>query len=113
MEKREKCECYAQISKKDSRYEIWKQVVPNGRVPLKHPLSSIMKNKHFPEGITIYEGDPSRLTKKQKDVLATLMAQKFHIPKQEVLEGLAKGVLPIKVDNVTVSICDLHFRCML
>ena len=110
---KEKCECYAQISKKDPRYEIWKQVDPDARVPLKHPLSSIMKNEHFPEGITVYEGDPSRLTDKQKDVLATLMAQKFHIPKQEVLEGLVKGVLPIKVDNVIVSICNLHFRCMM
>ena len=109
----EKCECYAQVTKNDSRYEIWKQVDPDARVPLKHPIAGIMKNKTFPEGMTVYEGDPSRLTEKQKDVLSTLMAQKFNIPKQEVLDSLAKGVLPVKADNVIVSICNLHFRCMM
>jgi hypothetical protein len=105
-----KCECYATISEKDPRYEIWKQIDPEARMPLKHPLTR--ENLTIYPGL-FYEGDATRLTTEQKELLAKLMSEEFKIPKAEVLKNLADGVFPIKADNVIVSICNLHMRCML
>jgi len=107
----EKCECYATISERDPRGEIWKYVTGDGRIPLKHPLSSIVKSGPF-EGMEVYHGDPSKLTEEQKQRLIKKLSQKFGIPPKEIQKDLAKGLLPIKAENVIVSICSLHFRIM-
>jgi len=96
------CECEAIISKEDPRYELWRQVVPNAHLPIKHPIA---KNG-------FYEGDPSRLTEEQIQLIATLCSKKFNITKEEILKDIRKGILPIKAENVSLSICDLHIRCM-
>lgn len=103
------CECYATISNVDPRYAIWKQVDPDGLIPLKHPLQ--VKNENF-SGVLFYVGDASRLTRKQKELMAKLMAEKFKIPREEVLKNLATGEFHISSDNVSVAICKLHSRCM-
>lgn len=103
------CECFAEISKNDPRYEIWIKIDSQARMPLKHPLPRKMTNF---EGL-FYEGDATRLTSEQKDIFATEMANKFKITKDEVLKNLEDGVFPIKADNVLISICDLHLRCMM
>lgn len=103
------CECYATITKNDPRYEIWVQVDPEAKVPLKHPIPK--RHPNF-EG-SFYEGDPSRLTEEQKKTIIDLLSQKFKVSKDHVREGLDKGILPIKSENTIVSICDLHFRCMM
>ena len=112
MSKR-KCECYAQISKNDPRYAIWIQVDPEARVPLKHPLPVKHPFAHPQFDGDFYEGDPSRLTEEQKEKIIELMSKKFKVSKSHVREGLDKGILPIKGDNVMVSICSFHVRCML
>lgn len=104
------CECYAIISKEDPRAEIWKQVYPDGSMPLKHPLQ--VKNSNFPDAL-FYVGDAERLSEEQKELMASLMAKKFKIPKEEVLHNLATGQFHIRSDNITVQICELHVRCML
>jgi hypothetical protein len=101
--KNKKCECYATISKDDPRYEIWKQVNPLCQMPLKHPIP---KNG-------FYEGDPTRLTSEQKEVMAKLLSEKFKLPPSEILSDLEKGIFPIKSDNLNIVICELHFRCMM
>lgn len=103
------CECSASISKHDPRAEIWKQVTADGTLPLKHPL--LVKNKHFPK-LFFYVGDADRLTQEQKEKMASLMTEKFKIPKEEVLHDLATG-FHIRSDNISVVICELHTRCMI
>lgn len=106
------CECYATISKEDPRAEIWKQVSPDGCMPLKHPL--MVKNPHFPEYMSLfYVGDADRLTQEQKEKMASLMAEKFKIPREEMLKSLATGQFHIKSNNISVVICELHTRCMI
>lgn len=103
------CECYATINKNDSRYEIWIQVDPEAKVPLKHPVP--VKHPNF-DGL-FFEGDPARLTEEQKKIIIDLLSKKFNVSKAHVKEGLDNGILPIKAENTIVSICDSHFRCML
>jgi len=80
-------------------------------MPLKHPMAK--RSKVGGIEALFYEGDAKRLTQKQKDVMASLLSKKFNIPKGEILTNLANGVFPIKADNVTVAICDLHSRMMI
>lgn len=105
-----KCECYATISKDDPRSEIWFKVCPDGHIPLKHPM--LAKNKGFP-GMLFYDGDTSRLTNNQLALLSELVSRKFGLNEEQVLRDLADGILPIRSNNVTISICSLHFRCMM
>lgn len=108
----EKCECYATISRDDPRHALWIRVTPDGHIPLKHPLTVKASDGPF-AGQLFYEGDPTRLTDEQKQILAEICAEKFSLSKDNILADLAKGILPISVKNVSVSICNLHFRCML
>lgn len=105
------CECYAAISEDDPRAEIWRQITPDLRIPLRHPIPRI--GQHNGQDIRVYEGDPSRLSQKQQDLLVELMAAKFDIPESAVREGLDAGQMPVKDDNVVISICALHWRCMM
>lgn len=105
------CECYATVSKSDPRYEMWRKVDPEGRLPLKHPLTKIVVCQQ--RRMTFYEGDPSRLSEDQKKTIVELMNKKFKVPKHVVAKELAEGVLPIRAANVNVSICNLHVRCMM
>ena len=106
-----KCECVAILSETDERAEIWKQVCPDLRLPLKSPLPVLGKLNG--EEIKFYEGDPEKLDDFQKARLAELMAEKFGIDEKVIFESLKKGILPIRTDNVTVLICNLHLRCMM
>jgi len=107
-----KCECYAILSENDERAEIWKQVCSDLRLPLKHPLPVLAKNNDGEE-LRFYEGDPERLDDFQKARISELMAEKFDLDEKAVFESLKKGIMPIRADNVTVMICNLHLRCMM
>lgn len=100
------CECYATVSYMDPRRELWFRVVPDGRMPLKHPVP------HLNDGQLFYEGDTSRLSAEQLEVMAGLLAEKFSLDIEEVRRDLAKGILPVLAMGVTVVVCDLHARCM-
>lgn len=106
------CECYAVISEDDPRAEIWGKVDPERRIPLKHPLYVKATEGQF-QGMIFYEGDTSRLSLDQLQTISKEMERKFNIPAGEVLADLMKGILPVKTDNCTVFICELHFRCMM
>jgi len=106
------CECYAVINERDERAEVWRQVVGRElRVPLKHPVPVRMDGPHGE--MKFYEGDPSRLTKKQWYALADAMHIKFGIRWEEVIVDLRMGNLPIKAEGCVVSICHRHVLCML
>ncbi len=107
-----KCECVAILSEKDERAEIWKQVCPDLRLPLKSPIP--IKGKG-PDGeeYSFLECDTDRLTDFQKARLAELMAKKFGLDEKQTFDIIQKGELPIKDNNVTVMICGLHLRCMM
>lgn len=107
------CECYAKVSRNDPRYPIWVKVDPEAKLPLKHPILKRHPYAHPDFMGTFYEGDPSRLTEEQKEIIIEEMSKKFKCSKDHVAEGLAKGFLAIKSDNISVMICDLHFRCMI
>jgi len=102
------CQCWAKIREDDPRSEIWEKVVEDRRIPLKHPLPVVMDG---PEGPwRFYEGDPSKLTRKQHNILALEMKRKFGVPIDSVLVDLQNGRLPIKAEGCTVSWCSRHSR---
>jgi len=102
------CECTAIIHKEDPRYSLWVQILGDSKaeVPLKHPI---------PEragGHVFYQGDPSRLSEKQIKKMAQLLSKKFSISEEGILTDLNKGILPVR-EPVSLSICELHCRCMM
>lgn len=97
------CECYARINENDERAEIWKEIVPDLRVPLKHPIM---------EG-SYYMGDPKRLSTKQKEILVKLVSEKFRVNKDTIYSDLNNDILPILAKDLSVSICRMHVLCML
>lgn len=103
-----KCECYAIIDKVDPRHQIWMEVFGKPQIPLKNPLAKI-----HPQFGAIYDGDPSKLTKQQKEKMADILSEKFGLLRKAVLSDLAKGNLAVKADNISISICELHMRCMM
>ena len=110
-EMKQKCECWAKISDSDSRADIWRQITPDLKIPLKHPMPV---NLDGPEGpMRFYEGDPERLTNEQHISIAEAMESKFGYRRDLVLQDLRNGNLPIKEDNVTVFWCALHTRLAL
>lgn len=99
------CNCYAQFLEEDPRAEIWKQIVPDLKIPLKHPLAH-----HLNQGQErfFYEGDPKRLNDEQKKKLIDLISEKFLIPKNAVKSDLKHGIMPIMAENIIVLICRIH-----
>ena len=106
------CECVAILDEKDERAEIWKQVCPDLRLPLKSPMPIRGKG---PDGEIhrFLECDTDRLTDFQKARLAELMAKKFGLDEKQAFNMIQKGELPIKDENITMMICNLHVRCMM
>ena len=102
-EEHKPCGCEATITESDPRAEIWLYVFGKRSFPLKHPLC---RNG-------FYEGHATVLTKEQRQRLIEAMTKKFGITEKDVTDVLDKGIVPIKADNVIVSICNLHFRCMM
>jgi hypothetical protein len=102
------CGCKATISEKDPRAEIWLYVFGKREFPLKHPLPVNTK----PYGL-MYEGDASALSEEQRERLIEKMIEKFRISRDEVTKVLAEGVVPIKIDGVTVSWCRKHSLAVL
>lgn len=102
------CECYAVIDSDNERVEIWRKVCPDLRVPLKHP--GLCKGTAAGEEIFMYEGDPDRMSGFQRARLAELFAEKFKISEMLAFEELKKGHLPVRAENVTVVICQLHSK---
>ena len=100
------CECYAAVSCLDPRRELWEKVVLGGRMPLRHPVPHLNGSHLF------YEGDASRLSTEQLGTMAGLLAEKFSLDSEEVRRDLGRGVLPVLAAGVTVSVCELHARCM-
>ena len=100
------CECYAWVSELDPRRKLWEKVVPDGKMPLKHPLP------HVNGGRCYYEGDVSRLSAEQLEKLAGLLAEKFGLDVAEVRGDLSKGMLPVLAEGVSIWICELHVRCL-
>ena len=105
------CQCVGIISERDPRADIWLRVTGKREVPLKHPL--FLSGIHNGQTMTFLEGDPRRLTDAQKEALFVEMEQKFGVPADAVRQDVEKGILPIRADNVTVSVCERHRRCML
>lgn len=102
------CDCWVKIHESDPRAEIWKKIVNDLKIPLKHPSIVTMDG---PEGIMrFYEGDPSKLSKKQHNALALEMKRKFGVDVNSVLIDLQNGKLPIKADGCTVFWCSHHSR---
>ena len=104
------CGCEATISQDDSRAEIWLYVFGKRSFPLKHPLPHL--NSCFPN-MVFYSGDASALTPEQLEKLIEAMTRKFNITREQVLDSINDGVIPIRADNVTISICQRHTLGML
>jgi hypothetical protein len=103
------CGCEATINESDIRAPIWKYVFGKTSFPLRHP---VLTNMGAVVGLG-YEGDASALTEEQKTRLIEAMTEKFHIPVVEVTKVLETGVIPIRAEGVSVSICERHVRAMI
>lgn len=97
------CECYATITEDNERTEILKKVIPDLRIPLKHPLR---------EG-SYYMGDPKRINDNQKKILVQLISEKFGVSEATIYSDLNSGKWPILAENVIISICRMHVLCMM
>lgn len=97
------CKCYAKIDNTDPRVKIWQEIVPNLEIPLKHPIRR--------DGFL--SGDPDRLSVQQKTKLIELMVQNFPVTRGTILNDLLKGILPVKDQNIIISICREHLLAML
>lgn len=104
------CGCEAEISEGDPRAEIWREVFGKLAFPLKHPIPFSMET--FP-GKRFLAGDANALTEEQKERLKSAMARKFGVPKEHIEKSLRDGIIPILDENVSISICNLHIRCMI
>jgi len=107
-----KCECVAILDENDERAKIWKQVCPNLRLPLKSPTPIKAKGPDGQE-YRFLECDTDKLTDFQKARLAELMAKEFGLDEKQTFNIIQKGELPIRDNNITVIICNLHLRCMM
>ena len=94
------------INEKDERAELWKKIFGKLSFPLRHP---VLTNMGDVVGLG-YEGDANKLTGEQRQILIREMMKKFHISRRDVEIALADGVIPIKAENVTIKICELHLR---
>lgn len=102
-----RCECYAYITCKTERTEIWREVVPDLRIPLKDPYRR--KGIVADEEMIVYLANVHRLKNEQKKKLATLFSEKFNMSRDDVLKELRRtGDFPIKAENVTIKICEMH-----
>lgn len=90
--------CWAVLP--DERREIFKEIFPDGKVPLKHPFPVRGQNN-----VPVYEGDPSKLTDEQKRRLAEIVARRFNLPISQILSDLNDGILPVRAEGVLVE-CD-------
>jgi len=99
------CGCTASIGEKDSRAELWIYIFGNRSFPLLGPLSYNMGDI---VGIG-YKGDAKALNSEQRERLIEKMTEKFNIKRADVEEHLKDGVVPIKAEGVTLSICRAHF----
>jgi len=103
----ERCECYAVVHVFDSRYDLWREVDPEARMPLKHPVP------HRNEDGRFYEGDLDRLSDEQKATMYDLLAEKFGVSPGEIREEFESlGYFPV-MEPVSLAICRLHTRCMM
>ena len=107
-----KCQCWVTISEDDERFEIWKKVVSDVKIPLIHPFAITMDGV---AGVkSFYQGDSSKLSEEQKEILAREMSIKFGIPVFVIRADLKqRNTVPILVNNCTVSVCNHHMRLML
>ena len=102
----ERCGCYAVVSVRDPRFDLWREVDPEARMPLKHPVL------HRNEQGRFYEGDLDRLSEGQKAVMYELLAEKFGGVPEDVCEHFSSlGYFPV-MEPVSLAICGLHTRCM-
>ena len=103
----EGCECWAMVSCLDPRYDLWREVDPEARMPLKHPVG------HRNEQGRFYEGDLDRLSEGQKANMYELLAEKFRGTSGDVREHFSSlGYFPV-MEPVSLAICRLHTRCMM
>ena len=101
------CECWAMVSCLDPRYDMWAEVDPEARMPLKHPVA------HRNEQGRFFEGDLGRLSEEQKAAMFRLLAEKFGGIPGDVREHFESlGYFPIR-EPVSLEICKLHTRCMM
>ncbi len=103
------CQCFAKISKEDTRYELWLKIYSENKLPLRHPHITISEGGPW-EGDQFYIGDPSKLTMEQRKMLVEMMSKKFHISPIEVEYDLVEYGIPIKIDNVIITRCKKHSK---
>ncbi|MFW9991992.1 MAG: hypothetical protein ACFFD4_08010 [Candidatus Odinarchaeota archaeon] len=110
------CKCYATVSENDERAKVWTKCLGERQFPLKHPIPGIVKvalRDQEPFDMTVYLGDPDRLTNEQKEKLIEHIQSNFGVPRQEIISGWTKQGIPIKAENLTITFCHNHTMAML
>lgn len=106
------CGCKAHLSKKDPRAIIWRLALGCLEFPLQNPISH-MGEAQGEKPAKFLKGDWKALSEKQKTGILIEMRAKFRI-NTEIFQNQirALGYMPIKDENITVSICAHHQVCM-
>jgi hypothetical protein len=106
------CGCKAILNKKDPRAAIWKKVFGCLEFPLLSPIPVLGTALGEPTAKFLM-GDWEALNFEQKTKMLSEMKKKFGISAQDfVMQNKALGYVPIKDQNVTVVVCQLHTRMM-
>jgi len=107
------CGCKAILRENDPRAGIWKKIFGCLEFPLKNPVST--EGAARGEGSARFlMGDWAALSWDQKVIMKTEMKKRFNASSFEFDEQIRiLGFVPIKDVNISIKICNLHFRCML
>jgi hypothetical protein len=107
------CTCIAHLDK-DKADKEWLEIFPNG-VPIKAPVpAGILRHPDLDKPKVYYNADVARFTKEQRAGLIKFVSKKFKMSADEISADLDKGICPIRAEiTSSISICPLHFRCMI
>ena len=106
------CGCYAVLLECDPRAQIWRYALGCLKFPLQNPISHV-ESAQGERSAYFLKGDWNALSEKQKDRMFQALKLKFNVERSEFFSQIKTvGYMPIKDENITVVICEIHTRCM-
>lgn len=106
---RSKCGCKASFNRDHPRIKMWTEALgPSPSVPIKHPVPHLVEGKRY------FKADVSRIDEATLTEIIEALAGEFDINPFRIRNEVEKsGFIPVRDENLTLIICNLHYRCML